>query len=298
MSETNLMRHLASKPSDQKGAFFKIPKNMSLMFLHAVQSAVWNKVASLRVEAHGCDRAVEGDLVETGAAERVAGSTKDTQLAGKEVKVVTAEEAASGSYKVEDVVLPLPGNKVLVPPSCEGFYKTVLRDVLGLEVTDEADMKKLFTNSETKEFTLGGDYRKMLCRVDDLTWNVVAYDEPTAPLIETDLMNLTGDSLKFNDTGALLGLVVGFTLPSSSYATVAMRELTKAPQLPEFLKTVSLVKKGGGKEGEVAGNVPVKEEGGTVGVEEKEGGVEEAKGEREGSGNVVKPEEGEGSGTK
>jgi len=234
------MKHLSHKPTDFKGAFFRIPKNMMLMFLHAVQSAVWNKVASLRVATHGSDAVVAGDLVQINAGVRDPESdAKHTQMAGKDVIEVSKEDAEANKYKPEDVVLPLPGNKVAVPASCAAFYEDVLKEVFG---GDCGDMKKLFTNESTKEFTLGGDYRKMLCRVDDLTWNVVKYDEPTQPLIETDLMKMRGESLGKLEEGKMLGLVVGFTLQSSSYATVAMRELQKAPQLSEFLKTMPLTK--------------------------------------------------------
>jgi tRNA pseudouridine13 synthase len=279
LSECNLMRHLSKNPSDFKGAFFKIPKNMSLMFLHAVQSAVFNKVASLRIGAHG-STVVEGDLVEINATtrkERVEGEKMKTQMEGKDVVVVTKEDVENNTYGIDDVVLPLPGSKVLIPPSCAQFYVDVLKEMFDEADESKVGMKDLFTNATTKEFSLGGDYRKLVCKVDDLTWKVVSYDTPTAPLFETDLMTLRGEKLSVDEGGAqqskdlegreaegkeeegkkevvveeegktkkensMLGLVVGFTLQSSSYATVAMRELQRAPQLTEFLKTRPLTK--------------------------------------------------------
>ena len=39
---------------------------------------------------------------------------------------------------------------------------------------------------------------------------------------------------KQEDTTTLFGMIVGFSLPPSSYATVALRELTKRPTSSEY----------------------------------------------------------------
>jgi hypothetical protein len=53
-------------------------------------------------------------------------------------------------------------------------------------------------------------------------------------------MKLNGEKLTRSSDGDLLGLVVGFSLPSSAYATCAVRELCKTPQVSEFLKGLPL----------------------------------------------------------
>jgi tRNA pseudouridine13 synthase len=64
------------------------------------------------------------------------------------------------------------------------------------------------------------------------------YADPLEPLVQTDLMKLDGVS---NNQGApaeqsnkLLGMRVELTLPSSAYATIALRELMKRPTSSEF----------------------------------------------------------------
>jgi tRNA(Glu) U13 pseudouridine synthase TruD len=91
----------------------------------------------------------------------------------KHVVEVTAEDAAAGKYKIEDVVIAQPGNKVKIPPVCAAMYQEVLREMLSLAEDADVDVVKLFTNDETKEFSLGGDYRKMVVKVPDLTYEVV-----------------------------------------------------------------------------------------------------------------------------
>lgn len=49
--------------SDHVGALQQIPRNMRSLFLHALQSFLWNKAASHRVEAFGVEGVQVGDLV-------------------------------------------------------------------------------------------------------------------------------------------------------------------------------------------------------------------------------------------
>lgn len=56
----------------------------------------------------------------------------------------------------------------------------------------------------------------------------MGYDEDTDPLIQSDLEELRGHSkIESKENGLLKALVIDFCLPSSSYATMALREILK-----------------------------------------------------------------------
>jgi tRNA pseudouridine13 synthase len=85
-----------------------------------------------------------------------------------------------------------------------------------------------------------GDYRKLICKPSDITFEVREYHDPLQPLLQTDLMkvndiDVNSSSLCIsNGKENHIGMTIGFTLPPSSYATVALRELTKRPTSSEY----------------------------------------------------------------
>lgn len=145
-----VVRHGLTNPL---GALSRLPKSLRSMYLHAFQSFVFNHAASERVRIYGCEKAVEGDLVSSGAWSSAAeaadvdesgeGEGGSGLVSGDHVEaaalsesaaisegsegaderlsaehaphVVTAAEEAAGRYTIDDVVLPLPGNRVQLP---------------------------------------------------------------------------------------------------------------------------------------------------------------------------------------
>ena len=64
MVKTALLQHLVGQgANDRVGALQQIPRNMRSLFLHALQSFLWNKAASHRVETLGVQEVQVGDLV-------------------------------------------------------------------------------------------------------------------------------------------------------------------------------------------------------------------------------------------
>jgi tRNA pseudouridine13 synthase len=84
----------------------------------------------------------------------------------------------------------------------------------------------------------------LICTPKDVTFAVKVYHDPLQPLLNTDLMELSGSKVgetKTEDEPAtLFGMVIGFTLPPSSYATIALRELTKRPTSSEYQSKLEL----------------------------------------------------------
>ena len=233
--ETAILKSLGHKPLDYQRAFSSIPKTLRMMFAHAVQSIVWNRVTSVRIEKLG-QEVVLGDLV---VATKVGQSERPAETGGKAVKVVNEFDLRAGTYDISDVVLPLVGSKTVFPTNEIGqMFKTVLDD-LSLPVDT-------FRTARLRDLSLPGDYRKVVCKPSDFEYRIVEYSDPLEPLLATDLMNLGGDKVASTSTnsadgdGPLLGLVVGLTLPSSSYATVALRELMKRPTASEYQRRLRL----------------------------------------------------------
>lgn len=203
--ETSVIRHLGNRntKTDFIGALRMINRNLKLMYVHAYQSLVWNAAASERWERYG-DKVVEGDLVmlnnETATPEVVEDEVDENgeiivhpaqhDVAMKQdnferARPLTAEEAQSGKYTIFDIVLPTPGFDVEYPQNEVGdFYKEFMASERGGRL-DPANMRR-----GEKDFSLSGNYRKLINRMEDLSYEVKWYHAETEQLTETDLEKL------------------------------------------------------------------------------------------------------------
>ena len=128
------------------GALSRIPKNLRMMYVHAYQSYLWNSVTSARIRLYGVSSPVAGDLVyasedvqtQDAPVDKEGKPTKESVLAtsklGK-VKVLTEED--KGEYKIQDVVLPLPGYSVTYPG---GELGDMYRRMMAADGLDADDM--------------------------------------------------------------------------------------------------------------------------------------------------------------
>uniref|UniRef100_A0A671PYI3 Pseudouridylate synthase 7 homolog n=1 Tax=Sinocyclocheilus anshuiensis TaxID=1608454 RepID=A0A671PYI3_9TELE len=180
-------------------AFGLIPRNNRLMYIHSYQSYIWNSMVSKRMEAFGL-RAVEGDLV----------------LRGSSAHVLSADEA--DKHSLHDVVMPLPGFDVIYPThSVGGGY----RDMLSADDLDIENMRH-----KVRDYSLAGAYRRILIRPRDVSWELIQYDDPRVPLVHTDVEKLENAPCVCAE-GKYRALKMEFSLPSSTYATMAVREVLK-----------------------------------------------------------------------
>ena len=148
-------------------------------------------------------------------------------------------------YSIEDVVLPLPGASVVYPKNdMEAiFHEIATRDNVSLTTSTH----------RVKEFSvekLSGDYRKVIVKVPDLEYDRVSYRESYEPLLKSawELLQNQSDPQdqttskkrppdetaesekkrqRREDSVMRSALTLKFTLPSSSYATMLVRQLTK-----------------------------------------------------------------------
>ncbi|XP_021046390.1 pseudouridylate synthase 7 homolog isoform X2 [Mus pahari] len=182
-------------------AFGIIPRNNRLMYIHSYQSYVWNTMVSRRIEEYGL-RPVPGDLVLKGAT--------PTYI----------EEDDVNNYSIHDVVMPLPGFDVIYP---KHKISEAYREMLAADNLDIDNMRHTI-----REYSLSGAYRKIIIRPQSVSWEVVAYDDPKIPLFNTDVDNLEGKPPPvFASEGKYRALKMDFSLPPSTYATMAIREVLK-----------------------------------------------------------------------
>lgn len=182
-------------------AFGLIPRNNRLMYIHSYQSVLWNTMVSRRIDAFGL-KPVEGDLV----------------LRGTTAHVLSAEEAAT--HSIHDIVMPLPGFDVIYPSHhVGGGY----REMLSADGLDIDNMRH-----KIKDYSLAGAYRRVIIRPTDVSWEVVRYDNPRNPLVHTDVDKLENKPAPVvSSEGKYRALRMEFSLPSSTYATMAIREILK-----------------------------------------------------------------------
>lgn len=191
----------------------------------------------------GCTNASEMDIsAETPLEEKI-----------QSVKVADPEDLLKAVYTLEDVVLPLPGSGTLFPGNeVSGIYHEIANKD-GISLTESIHGVEEFSITSIK-----GGYRRVIQRPIDCEWDLVTYTDKEEQLVETDLDVLskakpseanellsTGMSYEdsFETSGANilaetksigssdllpeLAVKLSFTLPASSYATMAIRELMK-----------------------------------------------------------------------
>lgn len=97
------------------------------------------------------------------AAEGDDAAAADEDAAGEEVHVVTAAEAAAGTYSIDDVVLPLPGSQTRMPEHATAGVYASLAAADGISLDSSPHGAQEFSVT-----ALAGAYRRVLHRPTDL----------------------------------------------------------------------------------------------------------------------------------
>ena len=212
--------------ANQHGALSRIPKNLRMMYVHAYQSYLWNSAVSERMRLYGCEKPVIGDMVYRSTTNNVDSVkvptgkiTKESAVTlSKVAKVKVLAEEDLDKYTIHDIVLPLPGYNIVYPGGEIGIlYKTMMQ-------ADRLDPDDMFRKQ--KEFSLGGAYRKILTKPNDLTWEMIQYTDIDEQLLQTDEDSLLGITHQIQP-GERMALKIEFGLDTASYATMALREILK-----------------------------------------------------------------------
>eukprot|EP01080_Neovahlkampfia_damariscottae_P001574 gene1574-12699_t len=211
MKDVNSIFYCYRKSSnDHFNAFQSLPRNMRVMFLHSYQSLIWNKIVSKRIEKYGT-KLIEGDIIEIG---------------NEKIKILTKEDSFE-KYSIFDLVFPLPGCDVEFPKNEFGidFYNELLKQ-------DEITLKDF--EHHHKAYICHGTYRRVFSKPENLRFTIKNYvNENDRFVISKDIQKIVEDfqidDEKIEDLKR--ALILSFVLPSSSYATMLMRELQNTASL-------------------------------------------------------------------
>eukprot|EP01017_Pseudomicrothorax_dubius_P038395 TRINITY_DN5746_c0_g1_i1.p1 TRINITY_DN5746_c0_g1~~TRINITY_DN5746_c0_g1_i1.p1 ORF type:complete len:444 (-),score=93.06 TRINITY_DN5746_c0_g1_i1:381-1712(-) len=239
------------------GAIHLLPRGNRDLYVHAYQSYLWNRAASLRFKTYG-RTVVEGDIVstkekptsmeeekKTDEKQDIEGNEGNDQNADEDdneaasVADIIEEESLSfnlvtkdnlAEYGPTDVLVPLLGTNTSLDPKyiTSSIYETILKEE-GITMEDFKEASKHFflTGATRRVFVVPGQFEWKSLTFGDLNDELVdPFDEDKAP----------------STSGKLQALKVRFNLPKSSYATMVLRELMHSST--SFESQMSLLKEG------------------------------------------------------
>ncbi|OWA50274.1 Pseudouridylate synthase 7-like protein [Hypsibius exemplaris] len=207
---------LKSHEKDPFGAIQRIARNSRMIYVHSYQSYLWNLAVSYRIKTFG-RKPVVGDLViKPGTSDSAKRQKKGPESAEE---VVSLTENCLDQFSIYDVVLPLPGFDVKFPDT------PVTQFILDQMTIDGIDLRE---KHKVKDYSLSGSYRNIATKPSNFSWEIKKFDNPEQDLLLSDLDVLNKRQLPpISESGSQMALIINFTLPSSVYATMAIRELTK-----------------------------------------------------------------------
>ncbi|KAK6631791.1 hypothetical protein RUM43_013855 [Polyplax serrata] len=201
-----------------------IPRNVRLLYLHAYQSFIWNKIVSRRIREFG-KVVIQGDLilnsneVQSFDEENQVGNSQEILESQSAVRPLCKEETSN--FKITDIVHPLPGYNVAYPNNIiKEWYDELLKE--------DGLTSENFKQS-VRKYSLSGTYRHIVKKMNDMSWYICYYSNPEDDLILSDMDILNERTLETTTESDknFKAVVLRFSLESSTYATMALREILK-----------------------------------------------------------------------
>ena len=223
-----------SHKNDLVGALDELPHTQRSLYCHAFQSLLWNRVVTRRVETHG-QKVLVGDLVFKKGA---VGESKEDQV---------EEVVNPGDWTIHDVLIPIPGCKVKWPANQVKDWFT--------EELEKEGMNWACFESSVKTYNMPGDYRHMCVHATNVKWELKEYNDTQADILpslkelnrrereesnivlENEFHSADNGNLEKQKNGtappegetkaSYTALLLSMSLPSSCYATMALREILR-----------------------------------------------------------------------
>ncbi|MDR0509350.1 MAG: tRNA pseudouridine(13) synthase TruD [Candidatus Methanoplasma sp.] len=187
--EKIMVEHIVSSPNDWKGAIGKLPKNLQMMFVHAYQSYLFNKMLSGRMSRGlPLNKPVIGDIVIPMDANRIPQHENPITTTSGNADLVARQVRSGRAF----VTIPLFGSESKIS---EGEMGEIERSVIDSENISDND----FIVPDLPYCNSKGSRREVLCPVSDLSHRT-----------------------------AEEGYEMSFSLPKGNYATCLLREYMKS----------------------------------------------------------------------
>ena len=213
--ERRMTEHLLNNPDDHIGAFRKLPNNLQLMTIHALQSVVFNRSLRKRLEQGRSITTPEpGDLVGR-LDERGQLSANNCVLVEERTAPRIGRNCQLGRLSVTG---PLPGRDIRTCKGQPGELEDSVLSEMGLsELTWEIeDIPRLTTNGTRRSLTTSfGEF------------TVEAAPKAADESLGENWNRGPTEGSRWHPEGACLKF--RFTLSSGSYATILLREFMRTP---------------------------------------------------------------------
>jgi len=213
--ERKMVEHLLHRPEDYIGAFRKLPGNLQLMTVHALQSVVFNKSLHSRLAAnHPISSPVAGDFVgridEKGQLDAPSCVLVEERTLPRIIRNCQLGRLAPTG--------PLPGSEV---KTCEGLTGDIEKEIIhNMGLTDVSWEIEAIPRLSTR-----GTRRSLVTNFKEMSVDSV-------PIADDDSMGERWkagpvDNSRWHPEGACIRF--RFILSSGSYATTLLREFMRCP---------------------------------------------------------------------
>ena len=187
--EKLMVEHIVSSPDDWKGAIERLPKNLQMMFVHAYQSYLFNRMLSERMRRDlPLNRPVVGDIVIPLDSNKVPLHESPVLTTANNIDLVSRQVRSGRAF----VTISLFGSESKI---ADGEMGDIERSV----IDDEKISEKDFIVPGLPHCSSKGSRREILCPVSGLSHKMI-------------------DG----------GYEVSFSLPKGNYATCLLREYMKS----------------------------------------------------------------------
>ena len=213
--ERRMTEHLLNNPDDHIGAFRKLPNNLQLMTIHALQSVVFNRTLRKRLE--------KGISITTPEAGDLVGRLDERgQLSANNCVLVEERTAPRIGRNCQlgrlSVTGPLPGRDIR---TCDGKPGELEKSIL-----EEMGLSNLnWEIEDIPRLTTSGTRRSLTTSFGEFT--VEAAPKASSDSLGEKWNNGPTEGSRWHPEGACLKF--RFTLTSGSYATILLREFMRAP---------------------------------------------------------------------